>query len=123
MASWPPGLTKTDTVRLWDLATLQPLETLKGFLLGATAVAFSPDGRRLAAGSSGQEAVKLWDTETRQEVLTLSGEGSSFGGLKFSPDGRYLLAINGAGLAHLWSAPTLAEIEAAEAGEKREAQR
>ena len=41
-------------VRLWDVATLQPLATLKGFLLGAHSVAFSPDGRRLVAGSSGR---------------------------------------------------------------------
>jgi WD40 repeat protein len=102
-------------VWLWDVATLQPVATLKGFLLGAHSVAFSPDGRRLAAGSNGREAVKLWDVETRQEVLTLSGEGSRFGGLNFSPDGRYLLAINDAGLAHLWTAPTWEEVAAEEA--------
>jgi WD40 repeat protein len=117
------GAYEDGTVRLWDMPALQPLETLKGFLLSPTSVAFSPDGRRLAIGSSGSEAVKLWDAQTRQEVLTLSGEGSGFGGLKFSPDGRYLLAINEAGLAHLWSAPTLAEIEAAEADQKQQAQR
>jgi hypothetical protein len=48
-------------------------------------------------------------------VLTLSGEGSRFGVLNFSPDGRYLLAINDAGLAHLWTAPTWEEIAAEEA--------
>ena len=102
-------------VWLWDVATLQPVATLKGFLLGAHSVAFSPDGRRLAAGSNGQEAVKLWDVETRQEVLTLSGQGSLFIGLSFSPDGRYLMAINEAGLAHIWTAPTWEEIAAEEA--------
>ncbi|HTA30229.1 MAG TPA: WD40 repeat domain-containing protein, partial [Candidatus Cybelea sp.] len=102
-------------VRLWDLATLQPLAPLKGFLLGAHSVAFSPDGRRLAAGSNGREAVKMWDVETGQEVLTLSGEGPLFSGLKFSPNGRYLLAINDAGLAHLWAAPTWDEIATEEA--------
>jgi WD40 repeat protein len=101
-------------VQLWDMATLQPLETLKGFLLGAHSVAFSPDGTRLAAGSNGQEAVKLWDTETRQEVLTLSGQGSLFELLKFSPDGRYLMAINFHGIIDLWSAPSWAEIKSAE---------
>ena len=107
----------TDTdgnVRLWDLATLKPLEPLTGFLIGVNSVAFSPGGRRLVAGSGGQEGVKLWDTETRQEVLTLSGTGLFSSVLTFSPDGRYLLAHNQAGLAHLWSAPTMAEIEAAE---------
>jgi len=105
------------SVHLWDMATLQPLVTLKGFLLSAISVAFSPDGGRLAVGSAGSEAVKLWDVETWQEVLTLCGEGSGFAGLKFSPDGRYLLAVNGAGLAHLWSAPTWEEIKAADPDE------
>ena len=102
-------------VYLWDMGTLQPVATNKDFRLGAHSVAFSPDGRRLAAGSNGQEAVKLWDVETRQEVLTLSGEGSRFSCLSFSPDGRYLMAINEAGVAHIWTAPTWEEIAAEEA--------
>jgi len=102
-------------VYLWDMGTLQPVATIKDFRLGAHSVAFSPDSRRLAAGSNGQEAVKLWDVETRQEVLTLSGEGSRFGCLSFSPDGRYLMAVNEAGVTHIWTAPTWEEIAAEEA--------
>jgi WD40 repeat protein len=100
------------TFRLWDMATRQPLETLKSYRLGVSAVSFSCDGRRLAAGSSGPEAIKLWDPETREEVLTLSAEGSDIHGLKFSPDGRYLLGVTSSesyyitGYAHLWFAPT-----------------
>jgi WD40 repeat protein len=96
------------------MATLQPTGRLKSFLLGSHSVAFSPDGKRLAASSEGQEAVKLWDSETWQELLTLSAQGSIFRDLKFSPDGRYLLAINWNGLIHLWSAPTWEEIKTAE---------
>ena len=111
--------------RLWDMATRQPVETLKNYRGGISAVAFSCDGRRLAAGSGGAEAIKLWDPETREEVLTLNAEGSEIHGLKFSPDGRYLLGITSwedygiTGHAHLWFAPTLAEIEAAEAAERQ----
>jgi len=111
--------------RLWDMATRQPVETLQSYRGGVGAVAFSCDGRRLAAGSGGAEAIKLWDPETREEVLTLSAEGSEIQGLKFSPDGRYLLGVTSfesyyiTGYAHLWFAPTLAEIEAAEAAERQ----
>jgi WD40 repeat protein len=101
-------------VRLWDLATLQPVNTLKGFLLGAHSVTFSPDGKRIAAGSNGQEAVKLWDAVTHQEVMTLQGEGSVFQNLSFSPDGNSLMAINVEGVCHIWTAPSFAEIEAEE---------
>jgi len=48
-------------------------------------------------------------------VLTLSGEGSRFGCLSFSPDGRYLMAVNEAGVTHIWTAPTWEEIAAEEA--------
>jgi WD40 repeat protein len=101
-------------IRVWDVEALKPVATLKSFRLGAHSVAFSPDGLRLAAGSNGREAVRFWDTETWQEVLTLGGIGSRISGLKFSPDGRHLLAINDAGLAHLWTAPTWEEIAAEE---------
>lgn len=118
------GAYEDGSVRLWDMSTLQPLESLKGFLLAATSVAFSSDGRRLAASSSnGQEAVKLWDTETWQEVLTLSGEGSQFFNLKFSPDGRCMMAINPAGLGYVWTAPAWDQIKAVEAEETRAPQR
>jgi WD40 repeat protein len=102
------------------MATRQAVETLKNFVTGVSAVAFSRDGRRLAVGCSGREAIKLCDPETRQEVLTLSVEGSVIHGLKFSPDGRYLLGTtsrdiyNMTGHAYLWFAPTLEEIEAVE---------
>jgi WD40 repeat protein len=108
-------------VRLWDMATLQPVATLKDFLLGAHSVAFAPDGQRLVAGSNGIEALKLWDIRTRQEVLTLSGEGQLFERTAFSPDGRHLFGINAAGTLYLWSAPSWEEIAAVEAKEKRQA--
>jgi WD40 repeat protein len=107
------------SVRVWDVDSLKLLASLKEFALSANAVAFSSDGRRMAAGSHGMEAVKLWDPETWQEVLTLGGEGSGFATLKFSGDGRFLLAINGVGLAHLWTAPSWAEIDAAESEDRR----
>jgi WD40 repeat protein/serine/threonine protein kinase len=102
-------------IRVWEVATLKEVAALKSFQLGSHSVAFSPDGRRLIAGSNGREAVRLWDVATWQEVLTLSGEGSRISSLKFSPDGRCLLAINDAGLTHLWTAPTWEDIAAEEA--------
>src|SRR5262249_34985059 len=95
-------------------ATLQPLDTLKGFLLGAHSVAFSPDGKRIAGGSNGREAVKLWDIETHQEVMTLQGEGSVFQSISFSPNGNSLMAQNADGICHICSARWWREIAEAE---------
>jgi WD40 repeat protein len=37
-----------------------------------TSVAFSPDGKYLASGSS-DKTVKLWNVETQKEITTLKG--------------------------------------------------
>ncbi len=101
-------------VGLWEWPSLREAGTLLGFLQGAHSVRFSPDGRRLAAGSNGREAVKLWDLATQRELITLEGEGSIFSRLRFSPDGNVFGARNAAGIVHLWRAPSFEEITAAE---------
>jgi serine/threonine protein kinase/WD40 repeat protein len=111
------GAYRSGVIRIWDMGTQKSPETIRGFLLDAQDVAFLPDGQRFAVSSTGEEAIKLWDTETRRALLTLSAEGR-FGEVTFSPDGRYLLGINRDGIVHIWSAPTLAEISAAEVTQK-----
>jgi WD40 repeat protein len=63
---------------IWDTQSAQRIATLQGFVLGMTSAAFSPNGKRLAIGSNGNEAVKIWDVEGVHELLTLRGEGSLF---------------------------------------------
>jgi WD40 repeat protein len=103
---------------LWDVPGARKIATLQGFLQGASSVAFSPDGRRLAIGSDGNEAVKLWDLASLQELLTLEGQGSGFNSVTFSPDGNALGSSNGQGVLHLWIAPSWAQVEAAPAGNR-----
>jgi WD40 repeat protein len=105
------------TVRLRDLFAHREVATLRGHSSSVWGAAFSPDGRRLATGGAvAREAVKLWDLATQRELLSLQGEGEFFDLVAFSPDGSTLMATSFAGIAHLWRAPSWAEIEAAEKG-------
>src|SRR5205807_9888664 len=90
---------------------------LGGFMLAPQSVVFSPDGRRLAGGGQGSEAVKLWDVNSLEEVLNLGASGSLFFGTQFSPDGHVPAAMTEQNELHLWRAPTMAQIDAAEAKE------
>jgi WD40 repeat protein len=70
-------------VVLWNVATGQQLRTLAG---GSEAVAFSPEGNRVATSGGGRTT--LWDPATGESVRDLDAE-TVFG---FSPDGELLAA-------------------------------
>jgi serine/threonine protein kinase/WD40 repeat protein len=89
----------------------------QGYEPRSNSVAFSPDGKRLAAGLQVTEAIKIWSLENNQEVLNLHASGSLFNHTEFSPDGTLLASSNDEGELHIWRAPTQAEIDAAEASD------
>jgi WD40 repeat protein len=77
-------------VRLWDTATGAELRSLQG----SGAVAFSPDGKILAAATKAGD-VRLWDPPTGREVGRFPGEpGWTINRLAFAPDGK-ALAVGG----------------------------
>ena len=98
-------------VRVFDPADGQQVFTLRGHTANVTAVAFSPDGRRIAT-SSFDRTVKLWETETGQEVFTLRGHTSGVLGVAFSPDGRRLATGSIDSTARIWDSMPLSEVSA-----------
>ena len=82
---------------------LEPLARLTAFSSGVTSVAFSPDGKLLAAGA--KDAVQLIDVETKilvREVATKSGQVRA---VAFSSDGKTLVT-GGYQNVSLWNAAT-----------------
>src|SRR5262249_10908190 len=79
------------TVKVWDLTApgeavwTEPCDAVRKFGTAYT-IAFSPDGRLLAAGSDG--VVKVWDWKNRKPLHSLPGHGTMAIPVAFSRDGR-----------------------------------
>ena len=72
------------------------------------AVAFSPDGTRLATGTSNQKA-RIWDAATGEKLLELRHNGGGVRAVAFSPDGTRLVT-SGGGSARIWDAASGKEL-------------
>src|SRR5207245_9677143 len=67
------------------------VRTLKDHIDAVFAVAFSPDGKRLASGAQ-DRTVKIWDVATGERLYTLSEALDSVTAIAFSPSGAQLAA-------------------------------
>lgn len=90
------------TARIWDAATGEERLTFAGHTRTGTsalhAVAFSPDGNRVASGGYG---VMVWNANSAEEYFSLKDVGHVVR-VAFSPDNKYL-ATGGHEGAMLWS--------------------
>jgi WD40 repeat protein len=82
---------------------------LQGVKEAPQVVAFSPDGRSLAAGTS--QGIQLWDIASGKVLQELSGYGlpRAYGpatGLAFAPDGRTIAGAGGDHVIHMWDVAT-----------------
>ena len=73
------------------------------------ALAFSPDGTKLASGSK-DKTVRLWDTATNAELATLQKHTGWTNVLAFSPDGKMLASGSADKTVQLWDPTTGAHL-------------
>ncbi|MHC4970919.1 MAG: protein kinase domain-containing protein [Planctomycetota bacterium] len=97
-----------EKLRGWEwhhlrLATDTSLRTLLAHQDKVTAVAFSPDGTRIASGSE-DKSLRIWDSATGEELFALPGLSDSVTALAFSPRGDRVAAASTDMLVRVWDA-------------------
>jgi WD40 repeat protein/serine/threonine protein kinase len=98
-------------INIWNSATGERLQTLKGHENPVFSIDFSTDGKRMASRAY---EVKLWDTATWTELMSLSDRETDdphLTGIEswvtFSPDGRQIASAGGwDGQIKIWNAVT-----------------
>src|SRR5262249_53075274 len=82
-----------NSIRLWDVKTLQVIKSLPSDTGFALDLAFSPDGKWLA-GITNDNITQIWDTATGAKIASLctTWGWNSRAGVAFSPDGKMLVA-------------------------------
>jgi WD40 repeat protein len=75
-------------LKLWDATTGKEIAVLAGYAGQHSDLAFSPDGKRLAAAAN--DGVQVWDVRSHERLAAFKGPGASR--VVFSPDGRRLAA-------------------------------
>jgi WD40 repeat protein len=88
-------------VRVLDVATGKQLVLIEGRQGDFSSIAFSPDGRVLAAANT-WGLIRLWEVMTGQELLRFDGQGARVNGLAFRPDGRGLASARSDGTVLVW---------------------
>jgi WD40 repeat protein len=103
-ARWAASSSADPLVMLWNLEAGGEGTRLRRHQEPVDALAFSPDGTRLATGSRDQ-TIRLWDLSSPdpdRDSITLTGHAQRIGTLAFTPDGQWLLSASYDGIVRAW---------------------
>ncbi len=106
-----------DTVRLWDIRSLQEarlIKTLRGHTDSVTGIAFAPDGRTLAS-SSYDRTIILWDVsepENAVPVRLIKAADDLLERITFDPVTGVLVSGGHDNMVRIWDAEQLITTEA-----------
>jgi WD40 repeat protein len=93
-----------NSVSIFTLPDGKPLAKLSGHTKLVNAIAFAPEGRRLATGSR-DNTINIWELPEGKLITTLKAPGTALFGIKqvaFTPDGKIIIAADDDGCLYLW---------------------
>ncbi len=105
-------------VKLWNVATRKNTATFSGksqIGIGTDvgresnlvySVAFSPDGKIVAAGGWDNDSIKLWDVVTGRNTATLRGHTNSVWSVAYSANGKTIASGSRDQTVRLWDVAT-----------------
>jgi len=99
------------SVKLWDSKSKNLVRSLDGHRDYTISVAWSKDGRLVAAGGGGKDrSIRIWDSQTGQLLKTLTGHTADIEGIAIYPDGKRLVSVSEDRSIKLWDLRSEREI-------------
>lgn len=102
--------TAKNTIALWNADTGEKICAIgnspEGHRSSVNTIAFSPDGRTLASGST-DGTIKLWSLQTLQVLQSIeNGHTGRINSIAFSPSGKVFVSAGSDGTVNLWQVGT-----------------
>jgi WD40 repeat protein len=98
-----------DGTPLRGLGDAGQLLNLEGHQHAVVALAYSPDGARIAS-ASWDETARVWDARTGRETATFRGHSAAVTGVAWTRDGRHVASASRDGTVRVWDQATGAEV-------------
>ncbi len=95
------GRAAASSLTIWDSTTGKMLEEIPPGGRATTGLAYSPDGRTLAAAEPGG-AVRFWQLDPPRLGLVIAGPVSDYPRLVFDPEGKRIAAETPDGTIRIW---------------------
>jgi WD40 repeat protein len=100
--------TDDNRIHVWDAASGKELQNLRMLIGPVTAMAVSPDGRRVAGGSYSELTIKQWDVDSGKELRKLEtgleGRFTTANDVKYSPSGDGTIMATAKNQIDIWDA-------------------